>query len=75
MGYAPDNPATSNVAYTVVRSQSAHFNSVVLHDLDGVASVENVYWTGESLLEFELCRNGINSRYQFNYNTSTLAFI
>ena len=70
-----DNPATSKVAYTVVRSQSERFSSVVLHDLDGGAMVKSVSWINDALVEIELCRNGVNSRYQYNYSTSKLAFV
>ena len=75
LGYGPDNPATSNVAYTVVRSQADRFNSVVLYDLDGNSSIKSALWKNDSLVEFELCRKGITSRYQFNTLTSKLAFM
>lgn len=71
----PDNPATSKVAYTVVRSQSELFNALVLHDLNGEARVESVIWKSDVLVEIELYRNGMNSRYQYNYSTSKLAFV
>lgn len=75
VGYGPDNPATSHVAYSIIRDNSEHFSSVVLHDLDGVMRLENVNWLSDTILEFGLCRGEVMSRYQFNYATSNLAYI
>ncbi len=46
LGSGLDNPATSKVSYTVVRSQSEYFNALVMHDLDGNARVQSVVWKG-----------------------------
>lgn len=32
-GQAPDNPATSNLSYLMLRNQDLHFNAVAVHDL------------------------------------------
>ncbi|CAM4151653.1 heparinase II/III domain-containing protein [Vibrio agarivorans] len=45
-GYAPDNPATSDLAYTLIRSSQAELKTVVLHDLSEAQSAElkSVNW-------------------------------
>ncbi|PMH17389.1 heparinase II/III domain-containing protein [Vibrio breoganii] len=50
-GYAPDNPAVSDLAYSLVRSTAVTFNAVVLHDLsdEQAVSVELIEWKQDSV--------------------------
>lgn len=48
-GYAPDNPATSNICYLLLRSKQAMLKNVVLHDLEGSYQLLSVEWSGSRL--------------------------
>lgn len=45
MGLAPDNPATSDLCYLLVRSRQPRMRSVLVHDLDEQYKVHNVCWS------------------------------
>ncbi|MEH0740353.1 heparinase II/III family protein [Vibrio cholerae] len=51
-GYAPDNPATSDLAYSLLRSQAAFCQVAVLHDLslDGRYQGLNVEWQADHVV-------------------------
>jgi hypothetical protein len=74
-GYAPDNPATSDIAYLLIRSEESYFSSLVLHDLHGDNSITAVDWQGRESIQFTIDRHGKRTRYQFNFASSKLAFI
>ncbi|MEZ9920063.1 heparinase II/III family protein [Vibrio breoganii] len=50
-GYAPDNPAVSDLAYALIRSKATQFNAVVVHDLsdEQSVSVERVEWQQDKI--------------------------
>ncbi|MGF1735681.1 heparinase II/III domain-containing protein [Photobacterium satsumensis] len=49
-GQAPDNPATSNLSYMLLRSQECSYKAAVIHDLDSQQPLDNadVQWVGDS---------------------------
>lgn len=51
VGYAPDNPATSDLAYSLLRSQAATLQTLTLHDLsdDQSYAVEDVVFLPDSV--------------------------
>ncbi|WP_221075846.1 heparinase II/III domain-containing protein [Agarivorans aestuarii] len=50
-GYAPDNPATTDLAYSIVRSVDEHFKVAVIHDLSEQANiqVQQFVWIEQAL--------------------------
>ncbi|MDG3084852.1 heparinase II/III family protein [Vibrio hannami] len=50
-GYAPDNPATSDLAYSIVRSTDKELNVAILHDLSSKEQIQ--------LQNFEWSPNGV----------------
>ncbi|MGF1702893.1 heparinase II/III family protein, partial [Photobacterium makurazakiensis] len=48
-GLAPDNPATSELAYLLLRSSQQHLKNVVLHDLVGQYQLESANWEDNSI--------------------------
>ena len=48
-GLAPDNPATSNLSYVLLRSQQESLKNVVLHDLGAGYKLLSAEWMPESL--------------------------
>ncbi|MDB1125377.1 heparinase II/III domain-containing protein [Vibrio algarum] len=56
IGEAPDNPATKNMAYLLVRSRERNFSSLVMHDLsqDLCHQLSNVRWEGEESVYFDV---------------------
>lgn len=50
-GYAPDNPAVDDLAYTLVRSKSEALGSVVLYDMsaNSESSLTEVNWHGSTV--------------------------
>jgi hypothetical protein len=59
-GKAPDNPATSDLSYLLLRSQQKTLQNVVLHDLEGNYELLSVEWMEDSVnIEFS---HGIEKR-------------
>ena len=48
-GLAPDNPATSNLTYVLLRSQQSQLNAVMLHDLGGNCKLCDVTWLDDAV--------------------------
>ncbi|QIA66078.1 alginate lyase [Vibrio astriarenae] len=75
-GYAPDNPATSDLAYTLIRSKQSELKTVVLHDLSELQSAElkavswddcNVWFTIES--------HGEAQRWRYCFSTCEVTLL
>ncbi|WP_413701907.1 hypothetical protein ACLKMH_10420 [Psychromonas sp. KJ10-10] len=49
LGMAPDNPATSNLSYLLLRDQQKVLKNVVLHDLSESYQLLAIQWQGETL--------------------------
>ncbi|WP_153448870.1 heparinase II/III domain-containing protein [Vibrio algicola] len=63
-GQAPDNPATSDLSYLMLRSQSPLFNAVAVHDLSTCVPLQNVAISWEKdKLHIELTRNEIKATF------------
>ncbi|MGR5177146.1 heparinase II/III domain-containing protein [Vibrio parahaemolyticus] len=67
VGVAPDNPATSNLAYTLVRSQQALLDSVIVHDLSKHSDItlQDVRWNGDTV---ELVLSNSNKQTTLSYH-------
>ncbi len=67
-GYAPDNPATSDLAYTLIRSQQPILKAVVLHDLSTkqCVSLKTVSWS-EDVVEIIIVRDEKEYSLQYNF--------
>ncbi|WP_089139517.1 heparinase II/III domain-containing protein [Vibrio rumoiensis] len=72
-GQAPDNPATSNLSYLMLRNQDLHFNAVAVHDLsiDEPIIVKNISWQDE-YLTVELIRSNVTSEILINLSNHTV---
>lgn len=72
-GYAPDNPATSDLAYTLVRTKAKSLNCVVLHDLscENSMQIRNIEWQ-DQIVGFTLVSKGDTTRYRYDLNTCSL---
>ncbi|GAM72016.1 hypothetical protein JCM19236_1275 [Vibrio sp. JCM 19236] len=72
-GYAPDNPATSDLAYTLVRSNAKSLNCVVLHDLSCEKSLQisDIEWQ-HNQVSFTLISQGEKTRYRYDLNTCSI---
>ncbi|WP_435235762.1 heparinase II/III domain-containing protein [Psychromonas sp. PT13] len=57
-GLAPDNPATSNLHYVLLRSKRALLKNIVLHDLSGDCGLVSVEWQDDQL-KVELSKKNI----------------
>ncbi|MCQ1061093.1 heparinase II/III family protein [Photobacterium sp. ZSDE20] len=66
-GYAPDNPATSEIAYSLVRSNQPELKTVLLHDLSEKQAyqLEKVIWN-DAQVEFSLTHSNLTRRFQYN---------
>lgn len=73
-GYAPDNPATNDVAYLIIRNKDKYFSSLVVHDLSGEININDVKWNQQESVEFSLEISGKKTHYQFDYASSRLQF-
>ncbi len=60
-GYAPDNPATSDLAYTLVRSRAKSLNTVVIHDLSANHdyTLLDVTWSNNKVCVTVTCQQSI----------------
>ncbi|GEA49256.1 alginate lyase [Vibrio inusitatus NBRC 102082] len=72
-GYAPDNPAISDLAYSLVQSTEPQFNAVVLHDLsdEQSVSIEYIEWEGDRL-NCTFVKDG--QEQTLNYDLASCAF-
>ncbi len=66
-GYAPDNPATSDLAYVLLRSQRDAMRLAFIHDLSTEQSLrlEDVKWSGNSI-EVSILRSGELETYRYD---------
>ncbi len=75
IGEAPDNPATSDLAYTLVRSKHAFLDTIVQHDLsaEGATTLQDIGWS-EGSIAFVVARNEKRTpvRYQLDSKALTL---
>ncbi|MFH0258388.1 heparinase II/III family protein [Vibrio rumoiensis] len=74
IGQAPDNPATSDLSYLLLRSQQTQLRNITLHNLDGQYQLEHIHWK-ETVLQFTV-RSLDNTRsfeIDFTKNTITAA--
>ncbi|GAD89436.1 hypothetical protein VHA01S_020_00200 [Vibrio halioticoli NBRC 102217] len=74
-GYAPDNPAIKDLAYSLLRSSSQQFNAVVLHDLSQQQShsFQSVIWDANVSCCLNLSEGRtLNLTYDFNSGALTL---
>ncbi|GAB7218327.1 heparinase II/III domain-containing protein [Vibrio comitans] len=72
-GYAPDNPAISDLAYSLIRSTAPQFNAVVLHDLSDEQSVaiERIEWEKDRV-SCSFVKDG--QEQTLNYDLASCAF-
>ncbi|GAM55683.1 hypothetical protein JCM19231_747 [Vibrio ishigakensis] len=72
-GYAPDNPATSDLAYTLVRSKAKSLNCVVLHDLscENSLQISDIEWQ-HNQVGFTLISQGEKTHYRYDLNSCCL---
>lgn len=71
-GYGPDNPATNDIAYLIIRNQQTYFSSLVVHNLSGELEVYDVKWVGKESISFSLNRTGVECRYVYDFISSQL---
>lgn len=73
IGEAPDNPATSKLAYVLARSRAHRLNCVVLHDLSSDARyyLKDVAWKG-SIVYLSLVEHGRPRQVTYNLNTHAI---
>lgn len=74
IGEAPDNPATSNLAYTLVRSDAATLNTIVLHDMsnsDGDTTLSDVSWNDNEVC-FSIIQQGQTTAITYNLHSHSL---
>ncbi|GLS90175.1 alginate lyase [Psychromonas marina] len=74
-GYAPDNPAVRNLAYSIVRSEEKHLQVAVVHNLTSgsVVSVSNLAWL-ETGLSFDLKRDQQVQHVDISYDNGEVCF-
>lgn len=74
-GYAPDNPAVQDLAYSIVRSTAQNLNAAMVHNLSEQSdiSIANLVWL-ESGLSFELIRDGQTQLVDIDYVNAKLSF-
>ncbi len=71
-GYAPDNPATQDLAYTLIRSDSDRLNTVTLHNLsDDNITLSEVCWSDNKVRVVISCR-GKNTIIDYQLNNHQL---
>ncbi|GAB7220380.1 heparinase II/III domain-containing protein [Vibrio comitans] len=72
-GYAPDNPATSDLAYSLIRSNRTKFRAVVLHDLSSEHSVslKSANWVGDTI-DVCILRNGREDHFKYTLSDCSL---
>jgi hypothetical protein len=73
IGQAPDNPATSNLAYALIRSKAAALNTLVLHDLasDTDIALDAVSWS-DSEVCFSIAQNEQTTTIAYNLNSHSV---
>ena len=70
-GYAPDNPATSDLSYLLLRSKQVSLKSVVLHDLKGSYQLLSANWLEENVhIEFSDALEKISLTIDFSEQTN-----
>ncbi|MGR5001989.1 heparinase II/III domain-containing protein [Vibrio celticus] len=72
-GKAPDNPATSDLSYVLLRSKQAKLKSMVLHDLEGDRSIASVEWMGNRLT-IAMDQKGIRQVMTVRFDTGEVTF-
>lgn len=72
-GYAPDNPATQDLAYLLVRSQAPLFSTMLVHDLNSHPKyqISNVVWHLDTL-NFQLNFDGQSQQFSYNFGQHAL---
>ncbi|MGF1722976.1 heparinase II/III family protein [Vibrio kyushuensis] len=65
-GNAPDNPATSELSYVLLRSQQPQLKSIVVHDLEGSINLTHADWSEEKLT-MSMDRNGKNQIVKISF--------
>jgi hypothetical protein len=73
IGQAPDNPATSNLAYALIRSKAAALNTLVLHDLasDTDIALDAVSWS-DSEVCFSIAQNEQTTTIAYNLDSHSV---
>ncbi|KII79408.1 heparinase II/III domain-containing protein [Vibrio renipiscarius] len=73
LGYAPDNPATSELAYTLLRCKDAMLKTTVVHNLTESDDIRviGVEWGFDSI-NFTLLRNGLARSVYINQQTGVV---
>ncbi|WP_261816955.1 heparinase II/III domain-containing protein [Vibrio gallicus] len=74
-GYAPDNPATSDLAYTLIRSRQLELKVAIVHDLSKPQNValKSVNWTDNSI-EFVIQRGSKIQAWRYCLTSFELSF-
>tara|TARA_R110001583_G_scaffold8952_2_gene42252 strand:+ start:41187 stop:43187 length:2001 start_codon:yes stop_codon:yes gene_type:complete len=67
-GVAPDNPATSELSYVLLRSKQKVMKNIVLHDLDGNHQLLSAQWDSHQLI-IELLQSSVKKRFHFDFLT------
>lgn len=73
LGYAPDNPATSDLAYTLIRTTNQNLKTVVLHDLSkgSTLQLEDVNWLNDTV-QFTISEEQSKQILSYQLNTLTV---
>ena len=76
-GRAPDNPATSDLSYLLLRSKEKHCRSVMVFDLDmnTPASQVDVSWQDQNCLEVTISRNETSRQFKLNMSKTGMTII
>lgn len=76
LGYAPDNPATSDLAYTILRSQEAVLKVATVHNLtqNDEVRVSDIEWCSD-VISLRLIRNGVAQSISINQETGVTLFV
>jgi hypothetical protein len=76
LGYAPDNPATSDLAYTILRSQEAVLKVATVHNLtqNDEVRVYDIEWRSD-VINLRLVRNRVAQSISINQETGVTLFV
>ncbi|WP_394153581.1 heparinase II/III family protein [Vibrio maritimus] len=74
IGEAPDNPATSELAYTMVRSKQSLLKTIVLHDLSANADIEmkDIHWRND-VIELTIIQGKKKQTLRYQLDTHSLS--
>lgn len=71
-GLAPDNPATTELAYLLLRSRQSSVKSVVLHDLAGNYQLVSTQWS-ENTLMISLSQDSQSLQVDIDFSTGYIS--